>query len=145
MRGNPCAETLQFVEEHRAAEQSHLDLFQDLLPAHRHTRLLPIWRLAGFALGFAPALYSDRALFRTVEAVETFVEVHYHEQIGPLREHGRCPRLVELLEHCCADEVHHKNDATRRAGEGDITWPERVWMEVVKIGSAVAAEVARRV
>ena len=140
--------TFEFVEEHRAAEQSHLDLFEALLPTHKHTRMLPIWRMAGFVLGFGPALLSDRALFLTVQAVETFVEEHYHEQINPLREHGRCPQLLALLEHCCADEVHHKDDAAARAGTADggqLLAIERGWMAVVRVGSAVAAEVARRI
>ena len=137
--------TLQFIESHRAAEQSHLDLFVALLPEHKQTRLLPLWRMAGFTLGLAPALVSDRALFLTVEAVETFVEAHYHEQIEPLRLHGRCPELVALLEHCCADEVHHKDDAAERSGGGQPNALERAWRALVKLGSAVAAELARRV
>ena len=110
LRGTASAETLRFVDEHREAERRHLELIERLLPPHKHTRLLPMWRAAGFALGFAPALVSDRALFKTVEAVETFVEEHYGEQIGPLKVHGRCPQLVALLEHCCADEAHAGNE-----------------------------------
>ena len=145
LRGNAGPKTLAFVEEHRAAEQSHLDYFEALLPTHKHTRLLPLWRLAGWSLGFAPALMSDRSLFLTVQAVETFVEEHYHEQIAPLRAHGRCPELLALLEHCCADEVHHKEDAAARAGQGSVGMLETAWMQLVRMGSAVAAEVARRV
>lgn len=147
-RGDAATETRQFIEEHRSTEQEHLELFEQLLPSHKFTKLLPIWRAAGFTLGFIPALLSDRALFLTVQAVESFVEVHYNEQIEPLREHGRCPELVRLLEHCCADEIHHKDDAAMRAGsDGDNTpaLMERSWMKLVGIGSAVAAEVARRV
>jgi len=140
---SPSEQVMNFVEEHRAAEQSHLDLFEALLPPHKQTCLLPAWRCAGFALGFAPALVSDRTLYLTVQAVETFVEEHYHEQIAPLREHGRCPQLLALLEHCCADEVHHKDDAQARV-QGGATRIERAWMAVVRLGSAVAAEVARR-
>jgi ubiquinone biosynthesis monooxygenase Coq7 len=147
--------TKEFVRNHCAAEQLHLDLFVALIPHHKHTRLLPIWKAAGFALGFLPALVSDRALFLTVEAVETFVEVHYMEQIEVLSEHGRCPHLVSLLKHCCADEVHHKEDAAaRRVVGGDsagwlTTTVEkviaRVWTGIVRLGSTVAAETARRV
>lgn len=161
-RGKADESTLAFIEEHRAAEQSHLDLFEALIPSTKHTRLLPVWKLAGFTLGFAPAMVSDRALFLTVEAVETFVEEHYQDQIVPLREHGRCPELVALLEHCCADEIHHKVDAAERAaaarGSSDVDGSstsaqsaptvalvERAWMRLVGVGSAVAAEVARRV
>ena len=144
LRGDAAEATLAFVEEHRATELTHLELLEQLIPPHKHTRLLPAWRAAGFALGFAPALLSDRALFLTVEAVETFVEEHYGDQVAPLRASGRCPKLLELLEHCCADEVHHKEDAGARAGDAPGV-VGRSWMAVVRIGSAVAAEIARRV
>ena len=62
-----------------------------------------------------------------------------------LLPHGRCPELLALLEHCCADEVHHKDDAAERAGGSSRTLVEQAWMRVVRLGSAVAAEVARRV
>ena len=143
--------TLQFIDEHRAAEAEHLRLFLELIPPAKHTQLLPIWRIAGFSLGFLPALVSDRALFVTVEAVESFVEEHYGEQIAPLLVHGRCPELVSLLQYCCADEVHHKEDAALRAsnaaGASRVdarSFAERIWMRVVHVGSAVAAEAARR-
>ena len=55
LRGSTSPSTLAFVEEHRAAEQSHLELFEALLPEHKRTRLLPIWRIAGFTLGFLPS------------------------------------------------------------------------------------------
>ena len=80
----------------------------------------------------------------TVQAVETFVEIHYNEQISPLVEHGRCPQLVALLVHCCADEVHHRDDAAERSG-GEINTVEWGWMGLVRFGSATAAEVARRI
>lgn len=90
-------------------------------------------------------------LFLTIEAVETFVEEHYGEQIGPLSqpsvENGgaHCPNLLALLRHCCEDEIHHKEDAASRVGGGSRTRLEQAWMSVVRIGSAVAAEIARRV
>ena len=151
LHGSVASETFAFVEEHRATEQQHLDLFLQVVPSHKHTKLLPVWRAAGFALGFAPALHSDRALYLTVEAVETFVEEHYHVQIDPLKAAGHSQELVRMLEHCCADEVHHKEEAAARAsGDADgasgcdRTRVERAWMALVRVGSAVAAELARR-
>jgi 3-demethoxyubiquinol 3-hydroxylase len=128
LRGNASEETRAFIEEHRAAEAAHLELFLELLPSSKYTRLLPAWRMAGFCLGFAPALVSDRWLFLTVEAAVS------------------APHLIALLEHCCADEVHHKEDAAKRAGEPGAgrTVVERAWMAIVRFGSAVAAEAARR-
>jgi len=154
LRGNASTETLAFIDEHRDTEASHLELFLDMLPPEKYTRLLPAWRVAGFSLGFLPALVSDRWLFLTVEAVETFVEEHYNEQITPLLagpHAGVAPHLVALLQHCCEDEVHHKEDAARRAGIGEVaadagrTAVERAWMAIVRVGSAVAASLARRI
>jgi ubiquinone biosynthesis monooxygenase Coq7 len=130
-------------------------LFEALLPQSKRTRLLPLWRFSGFALGFLPAAVSPRALFVTVEAVETFVEQHYQSQIKPLRDEGLAPELVRLLSHCCEEEVHHRDDAARRAAaqrrEGTgwsdraLSLVERGWAAVVRAGSEIAAECARRV
>mmetsp|Transcript_1510 Transcript_1510/g.4552 ORF Transcript_1510/g.4552 Transcript_1510/m.4552 type:complete len:243 (-) Transcript_1510:72-800(-) len=148
LRGCEDEAVLQFCAEHVAAERAHLAYFERLVPREMHTRLLPAWRLAGYGLGFAPSLLlGDVGLFATVRSVETFVEVHYNAQIdrlaaGPLDPDGR--ELVRLLRVCCADEVHHKEDAAERLGAADGA-AARAWGFVVELGSAAAAEVARRV
>ena len=76
---------------------------------------------------------------------------HYGQQIEPLRRSGRCPELLRMLTACCADEVHHKDDAAARADSAAPRPIGRVqrlvewsWGLVVRCGSAVAAEAARR-
>ena len=112
--------------------------------------------MAGWTLGFTSTLVGGtRGLYVTVEAVETFVEEHFQEQIVPLREDGSCPELLSLLEHCCEDEVHHKEDAAKRlldlkedALKDNLLvsgWWVEPWTIIVKGGSALAAEVARRI
>ena len=116
-----------FVEAHEAAERQHLSFFEELLD--RHTALLPLWRAAGFGLGFLPTfLAGPPALFATVESVESFVVEHYTHQIDHLRSlpvaapqvttntssQADTDELIRLLEFCCADELHHKDDARRR-------------------------------
>jgi len=144
-RGTELTEAELFVREHLRAEAEHLALFEELLPESKRTRLLPLWRTAGWLLGFLPSLLSPRLLFHTIAAVEAFVEEHYMAQILPLERDGRSPELVKLLRACCADEVHHKEDAQRRAGAEPPSLPVRVWRRIVGVGSAVAADVARRV
>jgi 3-demethoxyubiquinol 3-hydroxylase len=140
-----------FVQAHKATEEKHLAYFDRLLDTQR-SKLLPLWRLSGFALGFLPTLVGgERALFCTVEAVEAFVEVHYNQHILPLaaRPPGpySYPELLRLLRACCEDEVHHKEDACSRwlaAGEERPLWA-RVWAGVVGKGSAAAVAVCRNV
>lgn len=139
----------EFCQEHMANESAHLQYFERIIPEGKHTALLPVWRLAGWTLGFLPTfLGGNKALYVTVEAVETFVEEHYQEQIIPLREKASAPELVKLLEHCCEDEVHHKEDAAQKllsSGDDMKAWWIRPWSQIVRMGSTVAAEIARRV
>eukprot|EP00978_Attheya_sp_CCMP212_P023060 scaffold69809_cov42-Attheya_sp.AAC.1 len=156
-------EARSFALEHRSNEASHLQLLEYIVPANKHTRLLPMWKAAGFVLGFVPTFFGgQRSLFLTVEAVETFVEEHYQSQIGPLIEQGGCDELVKLLQQCCEDEVHHKEDARRRLlgdtqeisnnevkdvslGLRNQPISHRIWSKIVRIGSEMAADVARRI
>lgn len=140
-----------FTERHIYTERSHLALFDALLPAEHHSRLLPLWRLAGFTLGFVPTFFGGpRWLFITVEAVETFVEDHFQAQIVPLTssdDFGPDSELVKLLAYCCEDEVHHKEEAASHAGLAATDRPlaVRVWSMIVGGGSAAAVALARRV
>ena len=140
---------VEFCEEHQSTEQSHLDIFSRVLMDGKYTKLLPVWRLAGWTLGFVTTLLGgSKALYVTVEAVETFVEEHFLEQIVPLEKSGACPELLKVLKHCCADEVHHKEDAAKRLLDDKVdltSWWIQPWSMVVSQGSAVAAEVARRI
>lgn len=178
MKLNPTSiskDALQFCHSHMANESAHLRMFQSIIPSHKHTKLLPLWKIAGWTLGFVPTMIGGtKALYVTVEAVETFVEEHFQEQILLLNHHEKlspCTHLVELLEHCCEDEVHHKEDAARHllglqdqeqkkrkqyengkenGIEGNYddmlsAWWVQPWSALVKGGSALAAEIARRV
>ena len=129
-----------------SAEEGHLALLERLLSARERSALLPIWRVSGFALGLLPALLGGtHALYRTVEAVETFVEEHYGDQIRTLNAAGgACPQLVSMVTHCCEEEVHHREDAAARAGGAAArTAAERAWAAVVDGGSRVAVAAAR--
>ena len=134
-----------FAERHRATEQGHLDLLNGLLPPAEHSRLLPIWRVAGWLTGALPALFGPRAVFATVDAVETFVDHHYRAQTDRLEREGILPEIHALLEKCREEEVHHRDEA-REAGEGPAYGPLlRAWAWVVGNGSAAAVAAAKRI
>ncbi|MCZ8149187.1 MAG: demethoxyubiquinone hydroxylase family protein, partial [Roseomonas sp.] len=61
-----------FAARHGATEQGHLDLLEQLLPPAQRSRLLPIWKVAGFLTGALPALFGPRAVHVTIDAVESF-------------------------------------------------------------------------
>ncbi len=126
-----------FATEHLATEQEHLRLLEAI--GAERSLLLPVWKVAGFLTGFLPALFGPRAVYATIEAVETFVDHHYAEQIarldgGPLRA---------LLVECQHDEVHHRDEAAAALGAERGLFL-RLWGWVVTFGSASAVAAARR-
>lgn len=137
-------EVREFACHHLETEQQHLAFFEDWLPRSHHSRLIPVWRLAGFMLGALPALFGARAVWVTIEAVETFVEAHYGEQIELLTDQPQWDSLRTMLIEFCADEVAHRDDAALRQTR-DAGWLARCWSRQVDIGSRVGVWLARRV
>lgn len=134
-----------FAARHRATEQGHLDLLEAMLPPADRSRLLPLWRVAGWLTGALPALFGPRAVFATVDAVETFVDHHYRAQTDRLAREGILPEVHAALERCREEEVHHRDEA-REAGQGPAYGPFlRGWAWLVAAGSAAAVAAAKRI
>ncbi len=127
-----------FAARHLVTEQEHLRLLEAIRAPR--SLLLPLWQVAGFLTGFLPALFGARAVYATIEAVETFVDHHYAEQIarldgGPLRA---------LLVECQHDEVHHRDEAAAALGAARGPFL-RLWSWMVVAGSGAAVAAARRI
>lgn len=131
-----------FAAEHLATEAGHVR-YLEAIGAPRSV-LLPIWRVAGFLTGFLPGLVGPRAVYATIEAVETFVDLHYAAQIRMLDAAGAGPALRRLLVTCQGDEVHHRDEAAAALGRSR-SWLERGWGWIVARGSEAAVVAARRV
>lgn len=133
---------LCFARQHLVTERRHLALMDQLVPPQRRSRLLPVWKVAGWMTGALPALFGPTAVFRTIQAVETFVDEHYSRQIEALIEQPRYRQLRELLEDCRRDEVAHRDDAANRLPEA--RWVGRVWSRMVGQGSRLGVALASR-
>jgi ubiquinone biosynthesis monooxygenase Coq7 len=134
----------RFAQAHLATEQRHLALLDALLAPGQRSALLPIWRLAGFLTGFLPALAGSRAVYATIDAVETFVDRHYEEQIVKLPAHGPAGALRATLVACQEDEVAHRDEA-RAAQPVPAGALLRAWTWAVGSGSKAAVAAARRI
>jgi 3-demethoxyubiquinol 3-hydroxylase len=141
MRLRQDGELATFAQQHLQTEQKHLRTMQSYLPWRQRSRLITIWRFAGFLTGFLPSLISAKAVYATVAAVETFVEKHYEEQIAKL-QHSPYTGLLNTLKDFQADEVEHKHQATA-AIERPISGVLKVWTFMVGFGSAQAVKLAR--
>jgi ubiquinone biosynthesis monooxygenase Coq7 len=134
----------RFAGEHMATEQGHLDLLGALLPPGQRSVLLPVWRVAGWLTGFLPTLVGSRAVYATIDAVETFVDHHYEAQIRKLPLEGPGGALRAALSICQEDEVHHRDEA-RAQQPLPRTFLLPIWMWAVGAGSKAAVSAARKI
>lgn len=137
-------EVRTFAARHRATEQGHLELLEQILPPRQRSVLLPIWRVAGWLTGALPALFGPHAVYATIDAVETFVDHHYRQQIERLQAERLLPEVAALLERCREEEVHHRDEAREAAPEARPLLA-RLWCQVVGSGSVSAVALARRI
>ena len=135
----------EFAVAHLETERRHLRLIEDILLPEDRSALIALWKVAGWVTGALPAIFGPRAVFRTIEAVETFVDVHYQEQIDYLEESNSHTELRALLVACQQDEQHHRDEAADLAGrigtQSNVLL--RVWTWLVSHGSASAVKIAR--
>ena len=82
-----CAEA-KLTSRMAAQEERHLSRFNHLMAERRvrPTLLQPVWNVAGFALGAATALMSEKAALACTDAIETEIDRHYGSQLDELRE-----------------------------------------------------------
>ena len=92
----------------------------------------------------AVAIYTGiLAVYRTIAAVETFVEQHYREQIEKIKGEPKLADLAAKLRRFCEEEVEHRDDAADRL-EGHVGYASRLWIRVVGTGSSLGVALARK-
>jgi len=126
-----------------AQEQRHLDRFDTLMARRRvrPTALQPLWNVAGFALGAATALMSEKAALACTDAVETEIDKHYSGQLAELGDED--PELAADIAEFRAEELEHRDTAraagaTRAAGYPLLT-------AAIRAGCRVAIALSKRI
>ena len=127
----------------QAQEQVHLDTFSALVAKRRvrPTALLPVWHVAGFALGAVTAAMGERAAMACTVAVEEAIDEHYRGQSAVLRE-DEAP-LRDTIETFRAEELEHRDIGL--ANEAERAPGYRVLSALIKAGCKVAIAVSERV
>jgi ubiquinone biosynthesis monooxygenase Coq7 len=127
----------------QAQEQHHLDTFATLIVKRRvrPTALLPIWHVAGFALGAATALMGERAAMACTVAVEEAIDAHYQAQSAALPEQEAA--LRETIETFRAEELEHRDIGL--AHEAEQTPGYQALRFLIKAGCKVAIAVSERI
>ncbi len=131
------------IRHMKAQEQVHLDTFKRLIAERRvrPTALLPLWHVAGLALGAVTAAMGDRAAMACTVAVEESIDEHYAEQAASLGDHEAV--LRGHIENFRAEEQEHREIGL--AHEAELAPAYRVMSAVIKAGCKLAIKVSERV
>jgi len=124
-------------------EQRHLDRFNQLMADRRvrPTALQPIWSIAGFALGAATALISEKAAMACTDAIETEIDKHYSEQLAELGDDD--PELAANIAEFQAEELEHRATAREHGSQEAIAYP--VLTAAIRAGCRLAIELSKRI
>jgi ubiquinone biosynthesis monooxygenase Coq7 len=126
-----------------AQEERHLNRFNALIAGRRvrPTALQPVWNVAGFALGAATALMSEKAALACTDAVETVIDRHYGEQLDQLGEND--PELASDIAEFRADELEHRDTARAAGATQAAGYP--LLTAAIRAGCRVAIELSKRI
>lgn len=130
----------------KAQEVVHLAKLDDLMVARRArpSALLPIWHVAGFALGAGTALLGKEAAMACTVAVETVIGEHYNDQIRELLAKGYDEaELMAILKQNRDEELEHLDTGLEHNAE-QAPFYEAI-SAVIKTGCRAAVWAAKRV
>ena len=124
-------------------EQVHLDTFSDLVVKRRvrPTALLPLWHVAGFALGAVTAALGDKAAMACTVAVEEAIDEHYACQAADLGDDER--ELRATIEKFRAEELEHRDIGLEHGAEEAPGY--RLMYNIIKAGCRAAIAISERV
>ncbi len=138
---SPSARKL--VEHMAGQEKRHLETFENLMRERnvRPTALMPLWHVAGFALGAATALMGEKAAFACTVAVESVIDEHYAAQRQRLDENESA--LSRTIETFRAEEAEHHDTSLAQGAEDAPFYP--LLSAAVKGASRLAIWLSTRV
>jgi ubiquinone biosynthesis monooxygenase Coq7 len=139
-KGSPAA---HLVARMASQEERHLKRF-DALMAERQVRptiLQPLWNVAGFALGAATALISEKAAMACTDAVETEIDRHYGAQLAELGDSD--PELAADITEFRAEELEHRETARASGATEALGYP--LLTATIRAGCRLAIGLSKRI
>ena len=125
-------------------EEVHLAKFSELVADRRvrPTLLLPLWHLAGFALGAGTALLGEKAAHACTVAVEEAIDEHYAGQIADLAGEDE-EDLRATCEKFRQEELEH-HDTALDLGAAEAPGYDML-KGAIKTGSRIAIWLSERI
>ena len=124
-------------------EQEHIEKFNELLIEKRvrPTALLPLWNIAGFALGAGTALMGEKAAMACTVAVEKVIGEHYREQQELLEDDEK--ELKKTIAKFEKDELEHHDIGLEHDAENAPGY--KVMTKVIEIGCKAAIAISKKI
>ena len=124
-------------------EQEHIEKFNELLIEKRvrPTALLPLWNIAGFALGAGTALMGEKAAMACTVAVEKVIGEHYREQQNLLEDDEK--ELKKTIAKFEKDELEHHDIGLEHDAENAPGY--KVMTKVIEIGCKAAIAISKKI
>ena len=139
----PNGPEAKLIARMAAQEERHLERFDALIAKRRvrPTALQPLWNVAGFALGAATALMSEKAALACTDAIETEIDRHYQQQLDELGDDD--PELASDIAEFRADEIEHRDTARAAGATEAVGYP--LLTAAIRAGCRVAIELSKRI
>tara|TARA_B100001093_G_C26679403_1_gene949748 strand:+ start:172 stop:690 length:519 start_codon:yes stop_codon:yes gene_type:complete len=134
-------EIIIFSKKHLKTEKSHLKKIENLLPKEQRSKFIFLWKILGFLTGFIPGLIGKKYTYATIFAVESFVELHYKEQINLIKNNRSYSQIKILINQLLGDEVEHKNEAFMKIK--NLNFMHHFWCKLITIGSITAVKISK--
>ena len=126
-------------------EKAHLATFDKLINERRvrPTALMPLWHVAGFALGAATAMMGERAAMACTVGVEEAIDEHYQSQIEALEPYSDEANLRETCVKFREEELEHRDTGLAHGAEQAPGY--EVLTGAIKAGSKLAIWLSKRI
>ncbi len=127
-------------------ERNHLETFNALVSKRRvrPTALMPLWHVAGFALGAGTALLGEKAAMACTVAVEEVIDEHYAAQVEKLQGmDGAEDALKETCEKFRQEELQHRDTGLEHGAEQTPGY--EALSALIKTGSRMAIWLSERI
>jgi len=124
-------------------EQEHIEKFNELIIEKRvrPTALLPLWNVAGFALGAGTALMGEKAAMACTVAVEKVIGDHYREQQDLLEDDEK--ELKKTIAKFEKDELEHHDIGLEHDAESAPGY--KIMTKVIELGCKTAIAISKKI
>ena len=139
-KNSKLGKTIQHMADQ---EQEHIDKFNELILEHRvrPTALLPLWNVAGYALGAATALMGEKAAMACTVAVEKVIGEHYQEQLELLGDDQK--DLKKTISKFRDDELEHHDIGIEHDAENAPGY--KIMSKVIELGCKTAIAISKKI